>query len=779
MHNSQFLYDFEDEMKDVLKVKNASDIFVGKLRNEVRLAIHAEKQAPTKKRFGWQLALGVVAVALIALMLIGPKNVWAMMQRWFGYVPGMGFVENGDRIWMLDSPIVMERDGVTLSVTESYANEEKTVLFLEVDGLKLSELNQLGEGIETGSIPFLVLADGSKLQAGKGEGNGWGTGYGMRYVFPALPADVHDAAFVLPILLSYPAGFGPENWVLNLHYVEAPLDVVMPAIEVLKENFGDEPLIEEEDLGEAVATASDEPEDINQNSDSEIKMVVTRMATLENGYVFDGYLDASALTAVNHVFLFDINVIDADGKNVPTETIPTDEINADGKYFWQIETNRKDITPPISFEINSLMLNKDVNIPFEVDLGDTLALGDTIALDQELIVNDDVLLLKNVQLIEKRGVYYLEFHFENNDHFSSMLVADLDIENQYGAGGGGGGSNMNELLTGINYETIPSGKKEFVIHTITVKESGVWRVNWDFNLGLDEQSNNQTDNTGEETACLTFDGLMNLLKSTDTYDVSGFAGRLLLSTPNDNNTMKYSLVSLDGSEEVLNFEGNWPALSPDGKNVAYSGEEGLMIYEIESGTSASIENTKQTDYAPVWSGDGEWIAFKDVENGRIAKVRADGSGLSEVYDAEEVIHPMQWLGEEIFYEAFANGGVKIKAVNVVSGEVREIVQTEIIKPNGKFAVSPDGEWIAYDDVIFGQNSKGIYLQEIGAEERKLLVDVDDVYVFTGDWEINEKWLAVTIYGPEPALLPVLINVENCEVLPLDNLHGEVHSWEVQ
>ena len=137
MHNSQFLYDFEDEMNDVLKVKNASDIFVGKLRNEVRLAIHAEKQAPTKKRFGWQLALGVVAVALMALILIGPKNVWAMMQRWFGYVPGMGFVENGDRIWMLDSPIVMERDGVTLSVTESYANEEKTVLFLEVDGFEI------------------------------------------------------------------------------------------------------------------------------------------------------------------------------------------------------------------------------------------------------------------------------------------------------------------------------------------------------------------------------------------------------------------------------------------------------------------------------------------------------------------------------------------------------------------------------------------------------------------------------------------------------------------
>jgi Tol biopolymer transport system component len=236
---------------------------------------------------------------------------------------------------------------------------------------------------------------------------------------------------------------------------------------------------------------------------------------------------------------------------------------------------------------------------------------------------------------------------------------------------------------------------------------------------------------------------------------------------------------LDGSEELLDFEGAWPNVSSDGREIVYSGGEGLMIYSIENGSSIAIENTKMTDYAPVWSPDGEWIAFKDVENGRIAKIRIDGSELSEVYDAEEVIHPMQWLGEEIFYEAFANGGVKIKAVNVVSGAVREVVQTEIIKANGNFAVSSDGEWIAYDDAMFGQYGKGIYLQKIGSEERELLVDLDDVYVFVGGWSYDGKWLAVTIYGPEPELLPVLINVETKEVIALTALHGEVISWEIR
>lgn len=68
--------------------------------------------------------------------------------------------------------------------------------------------------------------------------------------------------------------------------------------------------------------------------------------------------------------------------------------------------------------------------------------------------------------------------------------------------------------------------------------------------------------------------------------------------------------------------------SPDGSQVAFSSLTHLYTAGIESGAPRRLIAGPGTQYQPVWSPDGEWIAYSNWTNGdgAIWKARADGSG---------------------------------------------------------------------------------------------------------------------------------------------------------
>ena len=77
-------------------------------------------------------ALAVVTGVLALGVLSG---VAYAVGRSLGYIPGIGLVESGAGVRVLAQPVVVERDGITLTVTQGLVDSEKTVISYRVENI--------------------------------------------------------------------------------------------------------------------------------------------------------------------------------------------------------------------------------------------------------------------------------------------------------------------------------------------------------------------------------------------------------------------------------------------------------------------------------------------------------------------------------------------------------------------------------------------------------------------------------------------------------------------
>lgn len=164
-------------------------------------------------RRGWQYAVVVLLLALaVALFAIGPQRVLAQVQRWLGYVPGIGFV-NLAETRVLPSPVEVTRDGVTLRVEQVIAGPQRTEVLISSPGFTEKNLPWPNEAVERPDFAaFLLLLDGSRLEMTRWELN---IGAG-KLEFPALPGGVSQVTLIVPRLPLVPAGVLPEDWEIPL-----------------------------------------------------------------------------------------------------------------------------------------------------------------------------------------------------------------------------------------------------------------------------------------------------------------------------------------------------------------------------------------------------------------------------------------------------------------------------------------------------------------------------------------------------------------------------------
>ena len=93
-----------------------------------------------------------------------------------------------------------------------------------------------------------------------------------------------------------------------------------------------------------------------------------------------------------------------------------------------------------------------------------------------------------------------------------------------------------------------------------------------------------------------------------------------------------------GNQPRKLVQGLQPALSPDGKKLAYGLEQkglgggifGLMVLDLATGQTATLlpPLPKRTDH-PAWSPRGDLLAF--IYNREINIIRADGSGRQKIF----------------------------------------------------------------------------------------------------------------------------------------------------
>ena len=157
------------------------------------------------------ILVGIAAflmILLVSIGLIGPQKVLAEFQRLLGYLPGYGFVQP-DQTLYLPAPVTVQQGDFTLVVTGVVADSTATQVDFTVTGLPQQKF--LTHEHYTGPAMYLLLPDGTHLNE---TGSSVTAGNDLRgsLSFPALPKGVDHVTLMLPGLPTLPSGFAPDNW---------------------------------------------------------------------------------------------------------------------------------------------------------------------------------------------------------------------------------------------------------------------------------------------------------------------------------------------------------------------------------------------------------------------------------------------------------------------------------------------------------------------------------------------------------------------------------------
>jgi len=212
---------------------------------------------------------------------------------------------------------------------------------------------------------------------------------------------------------------------------------------------------------------------------------------------------------------------------------------------------------------------------------------------------------------------------------------------------------------------------------------------------------------------------------------------LLTYLDNNSEVKPFTVVAVDrqgGSRPLWRTPGIYgtPRFAPDGRRMAVSllRDENwdVWVYDIERDVATRVTFGEGYDADPVWSPDGQWIAYEGEVNGKdgILKKRADGTGEPEVVVVPGKLTypaPDSWSPDArslVVQAVGAKGGQDIWLVDVDGkSEPLPLIQSPYNEAGVQF--SRDGRFLAYES------------NETGRPE----VFVSSLPMGQGKWQISD------------------------------------------
>ena len=172
-----------------------------------------------------------------------------------------------------------------------------------------------------------------------------------------------------------------------------------------------------------------------------------------------------------------------------------------------------------------------------------------------------------------------------------------------------------------------------------------------------------------------------------------------------------------------------PRLSPDGKRLAVEIEgpnHDLYLYDFDRAVLAKV-TTDGASHWPVWSPDGQQLAFRQGPMGRfkLRHAAVDRSAVPQGIPAEGVAQsPESWSpdGRELVYTAQDPGGAPphIMFTALEGGATQPLESNQF--PEGSPKFSPDGHWLAYCSAESGKAQ--VYVQAYPGPGVKIQISSD-------------------------------------------------------
>lgn len=378
----------------------------------------------------------VVSVLIAVMVLTG--IVYAVGQL-SGYIPGFGFSNGNETIYVLEEFVVKEENGLKLQVEQAVSNEERFWVKLQIENLV--ELPFF-------SSSYLLLEDGTRIELDS-SGSSYQDGPTMlTYTFPPLPTDTINLTMFI------------EG--LNEGTIEIPL--VLRSIregEILPvEEPGEYPILSPSQHGLQLSL-----DHVAPGSDRTVFQVSVQFD--EPSTMIIGQWTVTLKDQEEHIYpLTEIQSNNIDrGISALYQTIP---FSGNEELILTLQS-----VPIVGQKINMMRDYSTNPGKFTFDPAPDPQPGQVWELNEQVQVGDFTLKVIRAQLNNSNE---LTFEFEAKDGVTGvMLYADTP---EIRSAQGGTPTGNSNFTSAIGFHQIPSDPIEIQIRSVYFSVAGEWQINW-------------------------------------------------------------------------------------------------------------------------------------------------------------------------------------------------------------------------------------------------------------------------------------------------------------
>ncbi len=207
-----------------------------------------------------------------------------------------------------------------------------------------------------------------------------------------------------------------------------------------------------------------------------------------------------------------------------------------------------------------------------------------------------------------------------------------------------------------------------------------------------------------------------------------------------------SVANFSISAENQLIGARYPAISPDGKQIAFSYMGDLWLVPVEGGRAIRLTDHVAYEREPVWSTDSKWLAFSSDRNGNndVFLMKATGGIPKQItyHSSEDIATDFTPDGEWIIFRSKRSSLSSIFKIHINGGNAVPLLDTywnwpfhAKISPDGKnllFSLGMEnGSW--WRRGYRGSNSAKIWIKPLSDNSAKQIV-ADESNCYWSDWD---------------------------------------------